>query len=239
MFGTGSAPEVADQAVNLNATSASEYARERLRGKNLLRDDLGIPVFVVNSELAAIACYPVRQPDTGTFRYWESAGTCHVSAQFQLARRAKATRDELVMPPTPGGINRLGNDPLYEAAIHHMHRWLTDGTPPPSQPKIEFAADPPEIVRDEHGIAVGGIRLPQAEVPLAQSSAIPLTDDIFAYLRGSCHPFPCDKAHALHGDKATFLARFEEAAQRAVAEGFLLPRDVQPRIDEAAATWPE
>ncbi len=37
---------------------------DRMRGSNLLRDDNGVPVFVVNSELEAIACHPVRQPDT-------------------------------------------------------------------------------------------------------------------------------------------------------------------------------
>ena len=57
-----------------------------MRGSNLLRDDNGVPVFVVNSELEAIACYPVRQPDTETFRT-ESAGTCHVSAQGRATAR--------------------------------------------------------------------------------------------------------------------------------------------------------
>jgi hypothetical protein len=200
--------------------------------------DLGVPVFVANSELEAITCYPVRQPDTGTFRYWESAGTCHVSAQGQRDRRGKFVRDEVRMLPLTDGINRIPMIPLYDAAFRHMHRWLNDGTPPPSQPKVEFAGEPSEVVRDEHGIAKGGIRLPQADVPLAQNSAIPLTDDIFAYLGGSSHAFAREKIHALHGDKTAFLAKFETAAKRAVAAGVLLPRDVAPLIAEADETWP-
>ena len=143
------------------------------------------------------------------------------------------------MLPLTQGINRIPMIPLYDSAIHHMHRWLTDGTPPPPQPKIEFAGDPPEVVRDDHGMARGGLRLPQADVPLAQNSAIPLTDDIFAYLGGSSHAFPREKVHALYGDKASFLAKFEAAAQRAVATGVLLPRDVAPLNTEADAAWPE
>jgi hypothetical protein len=237
-FGAGAALEVGDAVVNINAPATAQ-PRQRLRGTNLLRDDLGVPVFVVNSELEAIACYPVRQPDTATFRYWESAGTCHVSAQAQRDRQVKVTRDGIKALPLAQGINRIPMVPIYDAAFHHMHRWLAEGTPPPSQPKVEFAGDPAEVVRDEHGIAKGGIRLPQADVPLAQNSAIPLSDDIFAYLGGSSHAFSRDKIHALYGDKTSFLAKFEAAAQGSVQAGVLLPRDVAPLVAEAAATWPD
>jgi hypothetical protein len=57
--------------------------------------------------------------------------------------------------------------PVNDAALHHMQGWLSGGPPPPAQPRIEFAGDPPEIVRDEHGIARGGIWLPQVEVRIA------------------------------------------------------------------------
>lgn len=238
-FGSGAALEVGEAVVNINLPAASSNPRTRLRGSNLLRGDLGVPVFVVNSELEAIACHAVRQPDTDTFRYWESAGTCHVSAQGQRDRQAKHVRDQVRVLPLAEGINRIPMIPLYDAAFHHMQRWLADGTPPPAQPKVEFAGEPAEVVRDEHGIAKGGIRLPQADVPLAQNSAIPLKDDVFAYLGGSSHAFPPEKVRALYGDKASFLAGFEAAARRAVAAGVLLPRDVAALVAEAGETWPE
>lgn len=236
-FGSGSPLEVGDTVVNINAP-ADTRPRDRLRGANLLRDDIGVPVFVVNSELEAIACYPVRQPDTATFRYWESAGTCHVSAQNQRDRQAKLVRDAVRSLPLAAGINRIPMVPLYDAVFHHMHRWLAEGVPPPTAPKVEFGGDPAEIVRDEHGIAKGGIRLPQADVPLAQNSAIPLTEDIFAYLGGSSHAFAREKIHGLYGDRASFLAKFSAAADRAVTAGVLLPRDVPALVAEAAETWP-
>jgi hypothetical protein len=92
-------------------------------------------------------------------------------------------------------------------------------------------------VRDEHGIARGGIRLPQADVPIAQNSAIPIAPDIFSVLYGSCVPFPPDEVRRLYGDLATFLARFEEAARAAEKSGVLLPRDVTPLVDEARAAY--
>jgi len=234
-FGTGSALEVGDAVVNLNLVRPGQ----RLHGSHLLRDDLGVPIFVVNSELEAIACYPVRQPDTETFRYWESAGTCHVSDQVTRERQKKLRRDGVKAPPLPEGINRIPIAPLYEAAFHHMQRWLTDGTPPPMQPKLEFTGDPPQVVRDAHGIARGGIRLPQVEVPIATNSAIPRAADIFAYLRGSSHPFAADKLRALYGDKVAFRTGFESAAKRAVEAGVLLPRDAAALLAEASDSWPE
>ncbi len=236
-FGTGSALEVGDTVVNINAAPTMR-ASDRLRGSNLLRDDLGSPIFVVNSELEAIACHPVRQPDTDTFRYWESAGTCHVSEQGMRDRQAKLIRDGVRVLPLPQGINRIPILPLYDAAFNHMHRWLTEATPPPMQPKVEFAGEPAEVVRDDHGIAKGGIRLPQVVVPLATNSAIPLADDVFAYLRGSSRPFSADVLRALYRDKTTFLAKFEAAARRAVVDGVLLSRDITGLVAEADESWP-
>jgi hypothetical protein len=236
-FGSGSALEVGDAVVNLSAMGPVTPGRG-LRGSNLLRDDLGVPVFVINSELEAIACHSVRQPDTETFRYWESAGTCHVSDQVTRERQKKLLRDGVQAPPLPEGINRIPIVPLYEAGFHHMQRWLVDGTPPPSLPKLEFAGDPPQVVRDAHGIAKGGIRLPQADVPIATNSSIPRAADIFSYLRGSWQPFDSDKLRALYGDEVAFLTEFEAAAKRAVEAGVLLPRDVAGLVAEAAESWP-
>ena len=221
--------------VNINAAPATQ-TRDRRRGGNLLRDDLGVPVFVINSELEAIACYPVRQPDTDTFRHWESAGTSHTSAQAMRDRQDKLNRDGVRFVQAPDDMNRIPMLPLYDAIFHHMQRWL-QGTSPPIAPKVEFEGEAAEVVRDEHGIAKGGIRLPQADVPLAVNSAIPLASDIFAYLRGSSRAFTPDKLRALHGDKPSFLAKFEAAAQRGVVAGMLLPRDVAGLLAEAAASW--
>ena len=67
-------------------------------------------------------------------------------------------------------MNRIAITPLYDAAMHHLNRWVTDGTPPPSQPKISFVdgADGPEVVRDEHGIPAIAIDY----LPLQYGSAL-------------------------------------------------------------------
>ena len=238
-FGSGTPLEVGDEVVNIVNPTQPFDARAALQGRNYIRDDLDVPVMVVNSELEAIACYPVRQPDTERFRYWETAGTCHVSQQAMDLRAPKYERDFGTPLPTPASVNHISMIPLYDAGLHHLQQWLTTGTGPPAQPLIDFAGDPPEVVRDEHGIARGGIRLPQVEVPIAQNSAIPVADDIFSVLYGSSVPFPAAKLRALYGDAATFVARFEEAAHAAEKVGVLLPRDVGALTDEAQASFPD
>ncbi len=243
-FGRGTLLESGPGVVNLDMTAHLGEAdlgdlmrRTGLVGANLIRDDLAIPVMVVNSELEAIACHNVRQPDTPRFRYWESAGTSHVAHGISLVRAAKYARDFGPDLPVLEAMNRIPITPLYDAALHHLNRWIDGGAPPPSQPKIDFAGDPPDVVRDPLGIATGGVRLPQAEAPLARHSAIPLRNDILHLLRGSSPPFGTATLDRLYAEEADYLAKFQGAASRAVDAGVMLPRDVAPAIAEASEEY--
>ena len=238
-FGNASPIAAGNMIININTPTADGAPRPRLVGTNLIRADLDVPVMVVNSELEAMACYGVRQPDTDRFCYWESAGTCHVAIQSMDVRAPKYKREFGVEQPVMAKMNRISIAPLYDAAMHHLNAWVTSGTPPPSQPKITFAngdgtnGTDPEVVRDEHGIAVGGIRLPQADAPVAQNCAIPLAPDIYSLLWGSSHPFSAEKLDGLYADEDAYILAFTTAAQRSVAAEVLLARDIPDQIDEA------
>jgi hypothetical protein len=239
-FGAGSPLEVGDEVIDLNKIDAQQDrgVSGLLRGSHRLRDDLDVPVMVVNSELEAIACRWLDLPDTDRFRYWEVAGASHVSVQSMAIRAPKYERDFGTQLPVLPGMNAVPLQPVYDAALHHLHHWLNGGPPPPIQPRIEFAGEPPVIVRDADGIAQGGIRLPYVEVPVARNSMEPLGDDLFSLLYGSSHPFPAEQVAARYGDRSTFLARYTEAAQAAERAGVLLPRDVEALVEEAAAAYP-
>jgi hypothetical protein len=236
-FGSGTQLEVGDTVVNINAPAvAATPPRAVLQGRNRLRDDLDTPVFVVNSELEAIACRDVRQPDTDTFRYWEAAGTCHVSVQSLGLRAPKFERDFGQPFPIAPHVNRISLQPLYDSALHHLHAWVNGDGPPPEQPKIAFDGDG-EVVRDEHGIAVGGIRLPAAEVPVATNSAVPAETGIYGLLQGSSTPFAPDVIRGLYADEATYAAQVTEAARACEKAGVVLPRDVEPLVAEAVTEY--
>lgn len=232
-FGSGTPLEDSDRPVG----AATAGARPLPRGQVLIRDDLDVPAMIVNTELEAIACLKVRQPDTERFRTWEAAALTHVSYQAQLTRNAKFQRDFGTPPPAPSEqMNRIYLQPFYDAALHHMSRWVNGGAPPPSQPLINFDSEG-QVVRDRHGIGTGGIRLPQAAAPVAMNSSAPVTDDFAGRLRGSSKPFDAATLSALYGDEAGYLAAFRQAAAAAVQAGAMMPRDVEPAATEAAREY--
>jgi hypothetical protein len=223
--------------------SASEEVRPRIpEGLHLLRDDLGIPVMVMNTECETNACYGVRQPDTDTFRYWEVAGASHVSVPAIASSIPRMERDFGFAPPLDDpsmqSINHVSIAPVADAALHHLQAWVAAGKPPPIQRPIEFTGSPPQIVRDADGIAQGGVRLPQVEVPLAHNSAVQRTPDVFARLVGSHEPLTAEEVRRRYGTRERYLARYEAAARAAVAAGVVLPRDVEPLLAEAAEAFP-
>lgn len=242
-FGGGTPLEVGDAVMTVPRDAASAANAPRIpEGVHLLRDDLGIPVMVLNTECEATSCYGVRQPDSDRFRYWEVAGASHVALQAMASSSPRMERDFGFAIPLDDEsmqrINQVSVAPVVDAALHHLQAWLVDGTPPPVQPRIDFEGEPPQVVRDDNGIAQGGIRLPQVEVPLAHNSAIQQSPDVFSRLVGFHEDFPVEKVRALYGDRATYLARYDAATRVAEAEAVILPRDVDPLLAEAAESVP-
>lgn len=243
-MGFGLPLEVGDDVIDLSGPEKNPGPE--LRAAHRLRELDDARVMVVNSELEARVGYPVRQPDTDRYRNWEVAGACHVSAQAAEARAPKLERDfgsaaaglfakagAWDASPEKPGPNQVPMAPVNDAALHQLHSRLDDGTPPPAQARIELTGNPPEVARDEHGLATGGVRLPQVDMPVATNSSIPLGGDLFAILCGSCVPFTPEKVLELYGRKATYLARFQEAARDAERRGVLLPRDAEALLEEA------
>jgi hypothetical protein len=239
-FGGGTPLEVGDEVMTVR--EAADGSAPRIpEGLHLLRDDLGIPIMVVNTECEATSCYGVRQPDSERFRYWEVAGASHVSLPAMASSSPRMERDfgfAIPLDETMQAINQVSVAPVVDAGLHHLQAWLTEGTPPPVQPRITFHGDPAQIVRDENDIARGGIRLPQVEVPVGHNSALQQSPDVFARLVGYHESFPVEKVGQLYGDRETYLARYALATRAAEAAGFVLPRDVEPLLAEGRAALP-
>jgi Alpha/beta hydrolase domain len=239
----GGAPLEAGEAVMTVQLAASDARTPRIpEGVHQLRDDLEMPVMIVNTECEALSCHGVRQPETDRYRYWEVAGASHVSLQGIRSSAPRLERDFGFSMPiddvTMGAINQVSIAPVVDAALHHMDRWLREGTAPPRQPLIDFEGQPPAVVRDADGLARGGIRLPPVEVPVAHNSAVQKSPDVFARLMGSHEPFSAERLHELYPTREEYFGRFEEAARAAAAASVILPRDVAPLMEEARATCP-
>ena len=241
-FGGGTPLEVGDEVMTVREAAADANQPRIPEGLHLLRDDLDIPVMVLNTECEAESCYPVRQPDSSLFRYWEVAGASHVSLPAMASSSSRMQRDFGFTIPLDDesmqAINQVSVAPVVDAALHLLQIWLTEGTAPPAQPRIDFAGDPPQVVRDADGIARGGIRLPQVEVPLGHNSAIQQSPDVFARLVGFHQSFPPEQVRERYGSREAYLARFGEATRSAESASVVLPRDVDSLLAEAEAALP-
>jgi hypothetical protein len=200
--------------------------------------DTGVPVMVVNSETEVVSFVPARRDDSDTFRLWEIAGTAHAGDANRTWLPAKFAHDWGIEMPQllsagEDATNELPVTPVQDAALRHLHRWIGGGDAAPSLPRIEIAGDPPAIVRDEKGIAVGGLRIPQVEVPLGVPSGTNSMGAMNA-LAGSYRPFSVEELRAEYGDRATYLERFEKAARAGVDAGFLLERDAERFVRAAS-----
>jgi alpha-ketoglutarate-dependent taurine dioxygenase len=207
-------------------------------GCHRLRTDLAVPVMVLNSETEGPWYRPVRQPDSGTYRLWEVAGAAHLSGGFSAETEAEWQRDfgEVVsvgiVEPVSGPPNTLSFEPVKNAALHHLWSWMRDGTPPPTQARLDFAGEPPALVRDELGNALGGIRLPDLAVPVATHTGA--SEGVVPDLVGSSVPLPAPTLRALYPDRATYVGRYDRAVAEGLARGYLLDADAR-RLREGAA----
>jgi hypothetical protein len=206
-----------------------------------IRDDLDAPVLVFNSESEARTFFPIRRPDDERYRVWEVAGTAHggngmARAEPLLERDFGVGTPKAPMPQLEEAMANPNPTswmpPLY-AALHHLDRWIAAGVPPPRTQPIEVDAQLGEIVRDELGIARGGIRLPHVEAPTATLSGAGDHPAWLLSLGGHRVPFSDDKLRALYPDHATYVSRVSAAADAAVMAGVLLPRDAAEMVDEA------
>ena len=119
--------------------------------------------------------------------------------------------------PPPNDLDRA---PVMSAFYRHLRPWLVDGTPPPSLPRIEVD-ESGAIRRDEHGIALGGIRLPDVEVPLATLTAETGVEGLGG-LGGARHDFDEATIRKLYPSRDDYLARYDAAVDAGVRAGFVL-----------------
>lgn len=201
-------------------------------GSHKLRDDLGVPILVMNSETESTLYHPVRQPDTDTFRFWEVAGVGHGCARGSDFLTSSWPRDLGLdrHPMAPLENNNVwSHEPVNSAALPHIQRGLTEGVPPPIQPRLAFAGDPPYLQRNALGIAEGGIRLPQIEVPSARHTGVDA--DGLLQMFGETRPFPEGTLARAYGDAETYERRLHAAVDAAAEAGILLEADRETLIE--------
>src|SRR5690606_17110734 len=90
-----------------------------------------------------------------------------------------------------------------------------------------LAGSPPQIVRDAHGIAVGGVRLPDVAVPTARN------DGVGNGLLGHHQPFSAETIRRLYPTREDYVRQVAAAARACVEAGTILPRAAETYIAAA------
>ena len=204
------------------------------------RTDLDVPVLAFQSEsdLMWLNYVVARQPDTSMFRDWETAGTPHADRYHLAFDTDVDTQKSLPWTRPNQECGKAINDgPMHYvlgAAYVALTRWVKDGVPAPSAPRIATTSGSrPTIVRDSYGIARGGIRTPDVDVPVATLSGEGNSSDCVA--DGSTVAFTPDEIAALYPSSADYVGKVTADALAAVDKGFLLVHDAKAIIEKA--TW--
>ena len=227
-------------------------------GGELIRTDLTIPVFKLLSESefdnpSSDNEIPVLQPDrdggrhgSGGFRIWQVAGTSHSDYWNALQAYDVRMRDL--------GVNTLTNTCNYpdlsripmhyaiDAAYSALTKWIRLSVPPPHSPSIQLVSTTPpqssvdiygpDVARDSYGNAIGGIRLPEMQVPTALNTGTN-TGPALCFLDGTYIPFTPDMLSQLYPTHHDYVSQFAAAAIALYKQGFLLRTDMITAIAAA------
>jgi len=210
-----------------------------------IRTDVPVPVFKVLFEWdIQTGEAAVRQPDTPKFHRWEVAGTAHVDHHLRLSREPLELRDlavssEAVLAPqcgVPTIGSRVPNHYVVDAAIEALNKWIKNGKEPATSPLFQIASFGPglsaKIARDGYGMALGGIRLAQIEVP----TTINVGDNTgpSACSRWGYHiPFDIPTLESLYPRHAGYVREVVRVTKENHRNGFILAPDADATVREA------
>jgi hypothetical protein len=206
----------------VTAGKAADIAGSFTGTPAIFRTDQDAPVLDVQTEsdiTGVFNAYRAHQPDSDRFRLWEVAGTAHADAHLLGAGASSITC----------GVP-INNGPMHlvaKAALRGLTTWITNGTAPAVAPRISLTSGPaPQIRRDRDGIAVGGIRTPPVDTPVAALSGAPGPQpSTICLLLGSTKPLPDARLAQLYPSRATYRQRYDADADATIRTGFVLSDD--------------
>jgi hypothetical protein len=179
-----------------------------------------------------------RQPDSATLHTWEVAGTSHVSFIGFPTRQAITRRDGLPVPDASTcnrpALSRVPTFKVLNAGWDALVRWMVEGTPPPTSPRIELASvgNPSVAQRDSFGNALGGIRLSEHEVAIAVNDGVN-SGPGFCILYGSHIPFDVATLATLYSRHGDYVSEVKDVTKANVEAGFILSTDSSGTIEQA------
>ena len=206
---------------------ALDLADFRNSTPTLVRDDLDVPVVIVQTETdltGRLRYLPARQPDSGRLRLWEVAGTAHAD-KFQIGEF-----EDFLGCPLP--VNTGQQAYVVRAALRHLEAWARGGDPAPAADRLEVVDG--AFVLDDVGNTRGGVRTPCVDAPTSILRGETEPDaPVVCQLFGSTLPLDGSVLRGLYADRDAYLAAYEPATDAAIAAGFVLAEDRDAVLAEA------
>ena len=216
-----------------------------------IRDDVGVPVLVFQTETdVSFTNGTARQPDSSSYRLWEVAGTAHYDF-YGLSIQSKDTGDgqsavtvlaSMQNPTSQPSPNFKCGSPIntgpvhyvLDAAFYRLNRWVAKGAVPPVAPRLQTTGVSPVVfATDANGNALGGIRSPAVDAPVATLSGKSPGGSSFCFLFGSTVPFTPSRLEALYPNHGKFVSAWVRATRSARVAGFLVAADARELVSAA------
>lgn len=210
--------------------SKEEFTRRRDSRTILcdIRDDLRTPVLTLNSETEVRYYRRAPQPDSKWLRVWEVAGAVHGSACDVGYRPDTSERDGVSDPFGRSKHRMVPFMPTIEAASLGMVRWVNGGAPLPRQPRLLRGKSLSDIELDARGNALGGVRLPELDVPTA------LFDAKSSPAFGVRTPFSSTTIRNLYPTDDDYLRAVRASVDASLVSDLILPSRADEYLSQAA-----
>jgi len=204
-----------------------------------VRQDTKIPILALNTETEALYyTLAAKQDDSDNFRSWIVTGASHAAFEQMAMMHRISDRDgvsDSMHKYSPYQSSKVEWLPTFGAALNHVLNWVQTGEAPPIAQPMEIDFEARQSKKDEHGNSLGGIRLPEVEVPIARYVA-----GVGYPLSGFTVPFNEEKLKALYPSHDVYTAGIAAAAKKAWEQGFITESKYEKYIEAAkAAPIPE
>jgi hypothetical protein len=148
----------------------------------------------------------------------------------------------------PVRADELPQQYTHDTAFAALQRWMTSGRAPTATPPLKFdphgTASPDGagggVDADQYGNALGGVRLPQIQAPVAQYQGT-CTSQEGQGLIGTTRPFADAQLVKLYPTFAAYRIKMCHASLDDIKQGTLLPfdaQDIDRRVKLGRGRWP-
>jgi hypothetical protein len=207
--------------------------------------NLDVPLIRIISQTDILTTYVQRREDGDApgdrYRLYEIAGGAHADAAFYPYM------------PTVADLRKIGSafpllaswpfanqcDPeqtfartpintyALDAAFANLTRWIADGAPPPKAERIKInnpGTPQASVALDQYGNAIGGVRTPYLDVPVATYYTTSKGDTFCPELAHTV-PFDWVRLNKVYGTPENYRAKVAQSVDRMVREHWLTESD--------------